>query len=1772
MTGHLSSILILVTVAVLLLVTALSATTLTAQEARGSIPDLILSSDGPGEIVVSWGTPDPESSDFRISWAPAGEDYPKWNDADESGKGNAYPPGSARSYTVKVLTPGADHKVRIRARYNADQYADDPWSGPWREATTRVAGSADSAPTPTRNPAPTSEPTPEPTPRRRGSVSGLALTSDAPGQLSMTWDAPTDAIPDDYRVNWAKVGEDFPSWRSTRGNAYPKEPVLVLDDLERGAEYKVRMRARFEQDAGSPWSGPWITGQHVVSVLQAPPAPTGLAATLNNGDVALSWDDPPEIAEITSHQVLRGTDADNLATLVENTGSADSVHTDTTHEPGQTYIYAVNARNSAGLGDASGSVTITTLAPPGGLTAVVGGSGVTLSWNAPSGATVTGYQILRGQTADRLTILTTDIDSASTSYADSSEQGPGPVQYAVRALTSLGSTGLSDTVSVVIPESTDPTTSDVVLISNVETPRAAEPASVGTETVAQAFRTGTSSQGYLLETVRLELSSQSGSPVVTVSINADGGGSYGAKLYDLTPPENLDAAVDVYTAPDNTVLDANTIYWLVIRREVGSKGEASLQMASGTATDELTIKGFTLPRQLVAGGRSRNNGNNRVRLTMTGQDQADVPASNATQETIRVGQRQEGKIDFYRDRDWYRVQLEANTKYGFDIKPNFNAVIHGVYDADEVVQTITLVNRYSEWADEARAYFTPTVAGTYYVSVGVRGKVEATYHVSVFEADPETETTATKARVRAGGAYHGEFFPPHSGLTDTDWIRVSMVQGQKYLLLLSGYMVTVDFRMLNIRDSSGAVVSGFTAVGSDRDRAGDGYSSWVTTIFEPTASGNYFVEVTARAANHMKDVITARDSDGFATAGTQTLTDWGFYGATYRFQVWSDDQASKSELSGTDTTRPHVFTPGHVATHNAVAVGAINSPDDEDWYTVWLENGRDYLVMLGGGPELTGIREWPKPSLDVFGDPKGAIAKAEPTSKCAFATYNAKKDGIHFIGAKGQATGDYSLSALDTGILAGGSADTDVPEAGGCAIDGILRHGASVRRQLFTSTDAKSYIVWLDAGARYRIDLTGADAGDGTLPDPDLFLLNPDGTLDQSAVNVGTGNDDQWEHTVTQSGFYLAWVGSDSGATGTYTIELTRIAVIWEPGPKDLMLDDDRSAGLLTTGRSLNGYLLESDSYDGFRIETTPERSYHVKIKSRDSEFYTYSSLRGRIYRYDGTTYTLLDDSRRSSGDHYRDYSVNLKFDTTTPPEGTTYTYHGVISAFGHDDGEQYYIGGYSITLTEEEISDTHVSFGSASYNAIEGGADATVAVTLSRAPDSEVLIPLTVSYNGGATIADHSTIPTTLTFGAADTTKTFTVTATDDGDDDDESITIAFDTLPDRYIAGGTTSTTVFLMSNDQVDIEGKTVSGETLTVLTTDITDPDGLGTPTYSYQWKSDGSNINGAVNGTYMLVDGDVGKRISVQVSFDDAEGNSETRVSPQTARVAGAIGLLVGSTQVSGTENHLSRVPSFSSGFVTGANAAGYLVSEAKVRFSNNATVQSANIPIDQHSSRIMTANASYHPQSLVKALHNTASITRGATVSYRAPNGTKLNPETKYSLVLQETGSGSWSCVTTNAAGEDPGTLTGWDLDRNIHHVDSNFAVTSTTASSKCRLEIRGRALVAGVPYLNDLAVTNAPADGTGFETGEVIQITATFSAPVVGTLHLPLGIGTATVNLAATNGDGAVSSFVFTHTVASGERDTDGVAVAANTITGYVDADISHMPLRADSINTVNE
>ena len=86
---------------------------------------------------------------------------------------------------------------------------------------------------------------------------------------------------------------------------------------------------------------------------------------------------------------------------------------------------------------------------------------------------------------------------------------------------------------------------------------------------------------------------------------------------------------------------------------------------------------------------------------------------------------------------------------------------------------------------------------------------------------------------------------------------------------------------------------------------------------------------------------------------------------------------------------------------------------------------------------------------------------------------------------------------------------------------------------------------------------------------------------------------------------------------------------------------------------------------------------------------------------------------------------------------------------------------------------------------------------------------------------------------------------------------------------------------------ITGRYRVGDTLTAITGDIGDPDGVDRSTLAYQWLGNDASISNATSKTYTLVAAQLGQRVKVRVTFMDNGGTQETVTSLATGAVLAA---------------------------------------------------------------------------------------------------------------------------------------------------------------------------------------------------------------------------------------------------------------------------------------------
>ena len=206
--------------------------------------------------------------------------------------------------------------------------------------------------------------------------------------------------------------------------------------------------------------------------------------------------------------------------------------------------------------------------------------------------------------------------------------------------------------------------------------------------------------------------------------------------------------------------------------------------------------------------------------------------------------------------------------------------------------------------------------------------------------------------------------------------------------------------------------------------------------------------------------------------------------------------------------------------------------------------------------------------------------------------------------------------------------------------------------------------------------------------------------------------------------------------------------------------------------------------------------------------------------------------------------------------------------------------------------------------------ATATVAITVTAGDNNNPNVAPTISGDPATTVAQdqlYSFTPTgadadadaTLvysitnkpgwaTFSTTTGALTGTPTNADVGSTSDIVITVSDGTLTAALPAFSIAVTNVNDAPVGLPTISGTATQGETLTADTSGITDADGFFTPpNFLYQWKADGADISGGLAATFILTQSQVGKAITVTVSYTDRGRNDESLTSAATSAVVNA---------------------------------------------------------------------------------------------------------------------------------------------------------------------------------------------------------------------------------------------------------------------------------------------
>ena len=485
-------------------------------------------------------------------------------------------------------------------------------------------------------------------------MSDPTLTSDTPGAIVVSWEIPSPE-PSDYRIDWAKSGEDYTSWRVDEGHVYPAgtETTVTIEGLEAGVEYKVRMRARYH--AGDPWSGPW-TGDVLIVVA----AEGGSIVEVIEPD---DTEEPRIAAEQNSPEVLVSNlnlSGGRVTLLLQDSGGVRQSFT-TGPNPAGYQISSITLRMRAAFtvnlpGTFNPTVSVIpelsevaefTFTAPDGFSGNQRHVFQEATFTAPEDAVLDPNTTYRLQVTNSQSSL--NIDNAS---GDAEESDHG--WLIANGLRIIGES-LPQGVSVLMAISGEPIPE--TLISNLKK-TAASSATVSTASrAAQSFTTGPGLLGFgyrfdgISVAANLETAGESPSP--QMSLYTDENGNPGARLFSLTPPSDFASTATeteyTLTAPSNATLDPGSRYWVVFSNTATDNYQVSTTNDDGEDQDPTPQPGFS-----IGDGHQTSTGSpptwadqsQSIRLTVLGGPAwvTDEPADGDFPGSPRTGHRTNGVV------------------------------------------------------------------------------------------------------------------------------------------------------------------------------------------------------------------------------------------------------------------------------------------------------------------------------------------------------------------------------------------------------------------------------------------------------------------------------------------------------------------------------------------------------------------------------------------------------------------------------------------------------------------------------------------------------------------------------------------------------------------------------------------------------------------------------------------------------------------------------------------------------------------------------------------------------------------------------------------------------------------------------------------------------------------------------------------------------------------------------------------------------------------------
>ncbi len=763
---------------------------------------------------------------------------------------------------------------------------------------------------------------------------------------------------------------------------------------------------------------------------------------------------------------------------------------------------------------------------PTGLSATATHDSVVLTWDDPGDDTITGYVILRrvrvNDTGGEFSELVADTGTAATTYTDDSVKANTTYTYRIKATNEHGVSERSRWFHIDIPAAPE----------RPDKPRGLDATATHDQVVLTWDEPGDDTiTGYV---------------ILRRNRDTDRKGEFRELVADTG------TAATTYT--DDTVVAETTYTYRIKAINEHGVSPRSRWFHIDTPTAPEAVEGDDQDGEDGGGapGHATPPGPGG-RANVSEGDGEDLPEGTATTGEVDVGGSVTGNVDRDADVDWFRVELEADTRYQFDVegadtgRGNLaDPFLWGLYDAGGQAISGARSND-GGVGKNGRVIYTPTADGTYYIAASGTATTTGTYTLSVIvlgangvsEADTDFPATATTTgRVDVGASATGNI----ASTSDKDYFRVDLEAGKTYQFDLegadSGRGTLVD-PFLSLYDGSAT----FLLV--DDDSGTDLNSQMVYTA---ASAGAHYLRATTGAAN---------------LTGTYTLS-------VRDITPMLSTDATLSALSlGPGVTLSPAFASGTVTYTASVA----NSVDEVTVTVTENHASADSEIQDADGNALADAD-------DNAADFQVALSVGDTVIK------------VKVTAADGTSTQTYTVTVTRD----------DFPNDN--TTTGEVEVGGTVTGNIGTVGDYDRFKVELEAGTRYQLDLEGADTGRGTLADPHLGLYDNIGSQlqgdngQQGDDNSGVGANARMIYTPAASGdFYPVVTEINDNLTGTYTLS---VILLGANGASEADTDfpaDNTTSGRVEVGASATGNIGIANDYDWFRVDLEAGKTYQIDLK-----------------------------------------------------------------------------------------------------------------------------------------------------------------------------------------------------------------------------------------------------------------------------------------------------------------------------------------------------------------------------------------------------------------------------------------------------------------------------------------------------------------------------------------------------------------------------------------------